>query len=52
MPEAFESSVKFTDAQVEAMCDSIGDILVRLKTKNVFDLEKEKPIILLDRIHH
>jgi hypothetical protein len=49
MPEAFESSVKFTDAQVEAMCDSIGDILVRLKTKNVFDLEKEKPIMLLDR---
>ena len=49
MSEAFESNVKFTDEQVEAMCEGIGDILGRLKIKNVFDLEKEKPIILLDR---
>jgi hypothetical protein len=44
-----ESNVNFSLVDVELMSVEIGDIPGGLKSKSVFDLEKERPIIVLDR---
>jgi hypothetical protein len=48
-PSPFESGVNFSEDEVEAMSIEIGEILGILKDRNVFDLERQRPIILLDR---
>jgi hypothetical protein len=49
MSEPFESNVKFTNEQFESMCTEIGEILGRLKDKQVIDFVNNIPIVLLDR---
>jgi hypothetical protein len=49
LSDYFQSNVRFSAEDIELMSSEIGDILATLKTKNVFDIEKERPIILLDR---
>jgi hypothetical protein len=48
-PERSKSNVKFTDEQIELMSNDIGEILSRLKDKQVIDFDKSIPIVLLDR---
>jgi hypothetical protein len=49
MSDQFESNVKFSDRQIEIMGNEIGEILGRLKERNVFDFKEKVPVILLDR---
>lgn len=49
MSGKFQSSKEFSDLQIELMISEIADILEKLRKNSVYDFDKEKSILLLDR---
>lgn len=45
----FQSIKKFSDLQIELMVSEIAEILEKLRKNSVYDFDKEKSILLLDR---
>jgi hypothetical protein len=45
----FQSSKKFSNLQIELMVSEIAEILEKLRKNSVYDFDKEKSILLLDR---
>ena len=45
----FQSRTKFSNLQIELMVSEIAEILEKLRKNSVFDFDKEKSILLLDR---
>ena len=49
MSVIFQSSKVFSDLQIELMVSEIAEILEKLRKNSVYDFDKEKSILLLDR---